>query len=149
MFLRFKMVLNGYILKNFNKITYKTPSLPFLENFDNFENLPPPQFTFHCIFKKGIVAECDVLWVKKANYELLEPYHKGRSQGADIGRGPTPPTPIGWGRRPLVVGEGANPKNFSVTFGAAKIALYILSEILRGTPAQGGPLLKKFGIFGT
>ena len=36
--LRFKMVLNGRILMNFDKIAHKTPHKLFLETFQNFEN---------------------------------------------------------------------------------------------------------------
>ena len=43
--LLFKMVSNGKILKNIDKITYKTPYRPFLENFEKLKKskiLPSP-----------------------------------------------------------------------------------------------------------
>ena len=96
--LRFKMVLNGRILMNFDKIAHKTPHRLFLETFQNFENFwefdpqNPPKFTFYCSFKwqfseksrkfsktapsapfsgasrPKILAECVVLWVKKSRF---------------------------------------------------------------------------------
>ena len=87
--LRFKMVLNGRILMNFDKIAHKTPHRRFLETFQNFENFwqfdpqNPPKFTFYCSFKwqfseksrkfSKILAVCVVLWVKKADFVLLGP----------------------------------------------------------------------------
>ena len=35
--LRFKIISNGKILKNFDEITYNTSHWPFLENFEKFE----------------------------------------------------------------------------------------------------------------
>ena len=91
----FKMVLNGRILMNFDKIAHKTPHKLFLETFQNFENFwefdpqNPPKFTFYCSSKwqfseklqkfsktapsapfsgasrPKILAEYVVLWVKK------------------------------------------------------------------------------------
>ena len=56
--LRFKMVLNGRILMNFDVIAHKTPHRLFFEKFKNFENFwefdpqTPQKFTFYCSFKK-------------------------------------------------------------------------------------------------
>ena len=113
--LRFKMVLNGRILMNFDKIAHKTPHRLFLETFQNFENFwefdpqNPPKFTFYCSFKwqfseksqkfskmapsapfsgasrPKILAECVVLWVKKADFVLL---------GPPLGVGPPPKIPL-------------------------------------------------------
>ena len=113
--LRFKMVLNGRILMNFDKIAHKTPHRLFLETFQNFENFwefdpqNPPKFTFYCSFKwqfseksrkfsktapsapfsgasrPKILAECVVLWVKKADFVLLGPPLWGRSPKKYLG----------------------------------------------------------------
>ena len=39
--LRFKMVSNRKLLRNFHEITYTTPNRPFLENFEKIWNFDP------------------------------------------------------------------------------------------------------------
>ena len=51
--LRFKMVSNGKILKNFYEITHKSPHMLHIENFDFFENLTPdPKSLFIAFLRK-------------------------------------------------------------------------------------------------
>ena len=67
--LRFKVVSNEKILKNYENITNKIPHRTFLENIEKFWQFDPQnllKITFYCIFKKKFLAGFVILWVMKS-----------------------------------------------------------------------------------
>ena len=62
-------------IQSFSRILMKSPielhTGRFWKIFESLTLLKPPKFTFYCNFKEENLAECVVLWVKKADFVLL------------------------------------------------------------------------------